>query len=230
MEFLDDYIKHYQKIHGKGYMAIPTGNHDINPRLSKGRSTEDLELIFMFLLTMPGVPFIWYGDEIGMRSIDNMVSKEGGYNRTGARTPMQWSNTANAGFSDANPEELYLPIDPSPDRPNVIQQENDPTSLLQRVRKLVALRKDHPAIQASADFEILFAKPGKYPLVYKRSNEQEVIIIAINPSSQAVEAEFSSQSSVPPQAIYGPDGVFINQNGNWKIHLPGISGGIYRVK
>jgi maltose alpha-D-glucosyltransferase/alpha-amylase len=229
MEFLDDYLLHYQKIVGKGHMAIPTGNHDINPRLSKGRSTEDLKLIFMFLLTMPGVPFIWYGDEIGMRSFDNMVSKEGGYNRTGARTPMQWSNTVNAGFSKAKAEELYLPIDPSLDRPAVVQQEKDPTSLLQCVRRLIAIRKTRPALQASADFEVLFAKSGKCPLIYKRSNEQEIFIIAINPSSQTVEAEFPAQSSILPQTIYGPDGVIINQNDVWKIHLPSISGGIYRV-
>jgi maltose alpha-D-glucosyltransferase/alpha-amylase len=229
MEFLDNYLKHYQNIVGKGHMAIPTGNHDINPRISKGRSIRDIELIFMFLLTMPGVPFIWYGDEIGMRSFDNMISKEGGYNRTGARTPMQWSHLKNAGFSTANPEEIYLPIDPAPDRPTVLQQEKDPASLLQCVRKLMAIRKAYPALQASAEFVVLYAKSGKYPLIYKRSKEKEIFIIAINPSSQIVEVEFPSQSSMLPQAIYGPDGVIISKNGNWKISLPGISGGIYRV-
>ena len=229
MEFLDDYLKHYQKIHGKGHMALPTGNHDINPRLSIGRTTDELELVFMFLLTMPGVPFIWYGDEIGMRSFDDLISKEGGYNRTGSRTPMQWSNEENAGFSIANPEELYLPIDPSPDRPTVLQQENDPDSLLQCVRRLVAIRKTHPALQASAAFEILFAQPGKYPLVYRRSSNEGAFIIAVNPSSQAVEAELPSLSSAIPQTIYGSDGVFTNQGGNWHITLPGISGGIYQM-
>jgi maltose alpha-D-glucosyltransferase/alpha-amylase len=75
MEFLDDYLKHYRVTHGKGFISIPTGNHDVIPRISSGRTTEDLELIYLFLLTMPGVPFIWYGDEIGMRSFEHMVSK-----------------------------------------------------------------------------------------------------------------------------------------------------------
>jgi glycosidase len=229
MEFLDDYLMQYQKIRGKGHMAIPSGNHDINPRLSKGRTTEDLELVFLFLLTMPGVPFIWFGDEIGMRSFDNLVSKEGGYNRTGARTPMQWSKTANAGFSTANPDQLYLPIDPSPDRPTVDEQEKEPDSLLHRVRKLVAIRKAYPVLQASADFEVLYAQPGKYPLVYKRANDQEEYIIAINPSSRMAQAEFPSQSSAETEIIYGSHGNYINQGGYCRINLQGISAVIYRV-
>ncbi len=229
MEFLNDYLKHYQKIHEKGHIALPTGNHDINPRLSKGRTTDDLELVFMFLLTMPGVPFIWYGDEIGMRSFDDLDSKEGGYNRTGSRTPMQWSNAENAGFSSAEPKKLYLPIDPSPDRPTVLQQENDPHSLLHRVRKFVTIRKTHPALQASATFEILFAQPGKYPLVYQRSNGEGAFIIAVNPSSYTVVAEIPSLSSEFPQTVYGTDGIFTNQRGNWMITLPGVSGGIYQM-
>ena len=229
MEFLDDYLNHYNKTHGKGLICLPTGNHDINPRLSKNRTTEDLVLVFLFLMTTPGDPFIYYGDEIGMRSFDNMTSKEGGYNRTGVRTPMQWSDAGNAGFSNAPANDLYLPIDPSPDRPNVQQQEKDPNSLLHRVRKLVALRKAYPALQASANFEVLYAKPGKYPLVYKRSLGESVFIIAVNPSSQPVEIEFPYQSSGTPETIYGSDGILINKNGLWKIRLPGISGGIYRI-
>lgn len=229
MEFLEDYLKHYKKIRGKGHIAFPTGNHDINPRLSKGRATDELVLVFMFLLTMPGVPFIWYGDEIGMRSVDNLASKEGGYNRTGSRTPMQWSSAKNANFSTADPENLYLPIDPAPDRPTVLQQENDPESLLQQVRRLVAIRKAHPALQASATFEILFAQAGKYPLVYKRSNDEGTFVIAVNPSFQAIEAEIPALSSTLPKTVYGLDNVFTKQPGNWKITLAGISGGIYQV-
>ena len=229
MEFLDDYLKHYQKIHVQGHMALPSGNHDINPRLSKGRTTDDLELVFIFLLTMPGVPFIWYGDEIGMRSFDHLVSKEGGYNRTGSRTPMQWSTAKNAGFSDADPTELYLPVDPSADRPTVLQQENDPDSLLQRVRKLVTIRKTHPALQASAGFKILFAQPGIYPLVYKRSNEKDTFIIAINPSSNPVDTEIPSLSSAFPLPVYGAAEYSPSKIAIGKFTLPGISGGIYQI-
>jgi maltose alpha-D-glucosyltransferase/alpha-amylase len=229
MEFLNGYLGHYQKIHNMGHMALPTGNHDINPRISKGRSTSDLELVFLFILTMPGVPFIWYGDEIGMHSFDHLPSKEGGYNRTGARTPMQWSDSPNAGFSSASPEMLYLPIDPASDRPTVLQQENDPDSLLQRVKKLVALRKAHSALQASAAFKILFAQPGIYPMVFLREDDQESFIVLVNPSSQIVDAQIPSLSASFPQTVYGADGVFSKINNRWNIHLQGVSGGIYRI-
>ncbi len=230
LEFLDDYLNHYQKTHGLGQIAIPTGNHDINPRLAKGRTTDDIELVFLFLLTMPGVPFIWYGDEIGLRSYDDMVSKEGGYQRTGARTPMQWDDTPNAGFSTASPDSLYLPIDPSPDRPTVQQQEQDQQSLLQRVRKLVAIRKTYSALQASADLELLYSKSGLYPLVYKRGNDNQTFIITINPSSRSVSVELPHNSAVLMEGIYGPASALSLQNGMLKIQLPGISGGIYRVR
>jgi maltose alpha-D-glucosyltransferase/alpha-amylase len=230
MEFLDDFLQHYQKTRGLGHIAIPTGNHDINPRLSKGRTSDDIELVFLFLLTMPGVPFIWYGDEIGLRSVNDMVSKEGGYQRTGARTPMQWSDAPNAGFSTASPDALYLPIDAFADRPTVQQLEYDPGSLLHRVRKLMTIRKSHSALQSSADFELLYAKPGLYPLVFKRENDQDTFIIAINPSSRSVSVEIPVMSSVLPEVIYGPDSAITLQNGNLSIQLPGVSGGIYRVR
>ena len=228
MEFLDQYLYHYRNTVGKGFIAIPTGNHDINPRLSKGRTIDELKLVFLFLLTMPGVPFIYYGDEIGLRSFD-LPSKEGGYTRTGARTPMQWSGALNAGFSTATPNQLYLPIDASPDRPTVESQEQDPDSLLNHVRRLVAIRKSHPALQGSAPFEVLFAQPGAYPLVFQRSDAGGQFIIAVNPSAQAVQAQLPINATEIPHAIYGPEGVFSIFNDHLELQLPGISGGIYRL-
>jgi maltose alpha-D-glucosyltransferase/alpha-amylase len=107
-------------------------------------------------------------------------------------------------------------------------QENDPNSLLQHVRKLVAIRKAHPALQASTAFEILFASPGRYPLVFQRADDDETIIIAINPSSQTVEAELPSIPFFSIQPVYGPEGIFTRHNNQWIIKLPPISGGIYR--
>jgi glycosidase len=228
-EFLDNYLYHYDQTFGNGLIAIPSGNHDINPRIGMDRSIEEIELVFLFLLTMPGTPFIYYGDEIGMRSFPNLPSKECGFNRTGSRTPMQWSNDLNAGFSKAEPKELYLPIDPDPQRPNVKDQENDPHSLLHRVRKIVAIRKRYPALQASAKFEVLYAKAGKYPFVYKRSNEHEQYLIILNPAGYHVEAEIDANSEMIPKTVYGIDGIIVQHNGHLKISMPGISGGIYKI-
>lgn len=229
-EFLDNYLRHYKNTVGKGLIAIPTGNHDTNPRISKGRSSDDLELIFMFLLTMPGVPFIWYGDEIGMRTVDDLPSKEGGYNRTGVRTPMQWSGEVNAGFSTAQPSQLYLPIDPSIDRPCVIEQEQKADSLLQRVRKLVAIRKMYRALQASADFEVLFVEAGKYPFIYERRDSHDSFIIALNPSRLASSAELYYPCVGTLETTYGTGDIEYSDDGKVTLHLPGVSGGIFHAK
>ena len=93
---------------------------------------------------------------------------------------MQWSDEVNAGFSKAIASELYLPIDPDPQRPNVRDQENNPQSLLQRVRELVTIRKKYPALQASTPFEVLYAKAGKYPLVYKRASDDEEFLVVLS--------------------------------------------------
>ena len=73
-------------------------------RLKWKLDDEEIKIAFAFLLSMPGVPFIYYGDEIGMRYQGHLKSKEGGYYRTGARTPMQWNRALNCGFSTASPE------------------------------------------------------------------------------------------------------------------------------
>ncbi len=159
--FLDDYLPLYQATRGKGFIVIPSGNHDTTPRLGNGRTPRDLELAFLFLLTMPGVPFIYYGDEIGMHSPDGLKSKEGGYGRTGARTPMQWDTTPNAGFSSAPMDRFYLPVEASPDRPNVAVQRANADSLLNHFRQLIALRQAHPALCASGSFEPVYAQNGQ---------------------------------------------------------------------
>lgn len=80
-------------------------------------------MIIRFLIEKgPGAPFIYYGNELGMRYLEGIRSVEGGYHRTGARSPMQWDGSLNAGFSRAKPEDLYIPIDPEPSRPTAENQ------------------------------------------------------------------------------------------------------------
>ncbi len=229
-EFLDNYLYHYNRTKGLGHIAIPTGNHDSGPRIATGRSVEQVELIYLFLLSMPGTPFIYYGDEIGMRSVDGLPSKEGGYQRTAIRTPMQWDGSPNAGFSGAPAEKLYLPIDPDPARPTVAAQETDPASLLQRVRRLISLRKAHPALCASGEFEVLHKGATGYPFLFKRTADGESILVALNPSAQTVEACLPAEYfSNVPQALYGPPQPFTRAGGGWKLSLPGVSGGVYQL-
>ena len=144
---------------------------------------------FAFLLSMPGAPFIYYGDEIGMRYVEGLHSVEGGYNRTGSRSPMQWDDGVNAGFSLASKEKLYIPMDESKDRPTVQNQMADETSLYHEVKRLIALRQAHPALQSKGEIDFLYAEENAYPLAFLRSAGDEKILVAINPSDRDTRSE-----------------------------------------
>lgn len=184
--FLDIYLPHWKGTRMAGYISIPTGNHDI-VRISKGRSHQDLKVVFAFLLTMPGTPCIYYGDEIGMAHIEGLPSKEGAFGRVGARTPMQWSSGRNAGFSTAQSERLYLPVDSDPGRPNVEAQEKDENSLLHCVRSLIRLRRTSSALSALGDFEAVQGDSDGFPFAYWRISGKERFLIVINPSADPCE-------------------------------------------
>jgi len=232
-EFMDDYLRHYQATRQNGHIALFTGNHDHCPRLGRGRDADDLALIYLFLMTMPGTPFIYYGDEIGMPGIQGLPSKEGGYNRTQLRTPMQWDDSPNAGFSTAPADALYLPVQTEPERPTVAKQESDPNSLLNRVRALIALRKRHPALWASAEFEPLYAEAGRYPLIYRRQSQGETLLVALNPSGRSVEASLPVEicpAPAWPQDVYGISNPWMRRGqGEWMLSLPPVSGGVYSL-
>ncbi len=199
--FLDEYLRHYTITKSRGYISIPTGNHD-TPRPTWGRNEREVRTIFAMLLTMPGAPFIYYGDEIGMKFLPEVPNKEGGtlgkVQRCGSRTPMQWSKEKNAGFSIAPAEELYLPIDPSESRPDVGTEENDPASMLNFTRALLKLRRDHPALANDADFQPLYAEQNKYPFVYLRAAGKERIIVAINPAERPCMAVLGGVTKSTP--------------------------------
>ena len=175
--FLEEYLDHYNATKEKGYISIPSGNHDL-PRIAKGRSYADLKVAYAFLLTMPGIPFIYYGDEIGMQYL-SITTKEGSRDRAGSRTPMQWSKGKNLGFSES--DEPYLPVDTSPVAPTVEAQLSDENSLLNFVKALIALKHNHPALRGDAEFEVV---TSGYPVVYDRFCDEERIRIILNPSNK----------------------------------------------
>ena len=182
--FVATYQANLERTGGKGLMCIPSSNHDME-RLRKYLDLEEMKIAFAFLLSMPGAPFTYYGDEIGMRYVDQ-VSVEGGYDRTCSRTPMQWGKGGNYGFSAAPAELLYTKQDPAPDAPTVEAQMAEETSLWQEVHKLLELRKATPALCASGTIQFVYCQPEQYPLVYLRSKGDTRILVALNPSSQAV--------------------------------------------
>ena len=183
MRFLDDFLPRYESSKGKGYISFITCNHDTT-RPSYNLSVTERKLAFAFLLTMPGVPFIYYGDEIGMRFDETLPTKEGGYTRTGSRTPMQWDDSANMGFSKASADMLYLRTDPLEEAPNVKAQEKDPDSLLSFTKDLIAFRHAQPSLRADVDFEVMHAEKDDPLFVWKRGE----LMIAVNPSGQLCKA------------------------------------------
>lgn len=179
--FTQKYIENSKKTDGKGLICIPSGNHDMD-RLRRHLDTEEMKIAFAFLLTMPGAPFIYYGDEIGMRYVENVVSVEGGYGRTGSRSPMQWDSSANAGFSSASSDMLYVPIDPSSDRPTAESEMSREDSLRSEVKRLIAFRQSHTALQSRG--KIRFVTYEGYPLAYERFDDNEKLLVVINPSAE----------------------------------------------
>lgn len=116
-KFLDDWLPSYKATRKDGLYCLITCNHD-TIRPSAGLTPDELKIAYAMLFTLPGAPFVYYGDEIGMRYLP-LPTKEGGYFRTGSRTPMQWDNSANKGFSTAAADKLYLPVDDAADAPTV---------------------------------------------------------------------------------------------------------------
>ncbi|MDO5119262.1 MAG: alpha-amylase family glycosyl hydrolase [Coriobacteriales bacterium] len=192
--FLQDYLPKYEQSRESGYISFITCNHD-TPRPARTLSAAELKLAYAFILTMPGVPFIYYGDEIGMRYLD-LRTKEGGYQRTGTRTPMQWENSVNKGFSNAPSDQLYLPVDESDDAPCVEEQLVDADSLLSETRRLVALRHAYEDLQADAPFAVVNDDEVEAPFVYRRGG----MVLAVNPSS--AEKRFEGDELLGKELVY----------------------------
>lgn len=160
------------------YLAMISGNHDTE-RLASWLNQEEAKLYYAFMLTMPSVPFFYYGDEIGMRYLGNKIpSVEGGYQRTGSRSPMQWDNhKKNAGFSNAN--KIYIPLDKHRKGISVEEQEKDSSSLLNFVKGMIKVKGSETALDNDASFHLIDdGKDGI--LIYERSKNNEKVRIYIN--------------------------------------------------
>lgn len=211
-EYYDYFTDCLESTETMGYFATITGNHD-HLRINMGaRNTPDqLKVTLTWVLTMP-MPILYYGDEIGMRSLVDLPNVEGanhnGKERSGARTPMQWTSGETAGFSTCSPDKLYLPVctewSPATSYPQYLDwkknfeagkvkpiakgeitvesQDKDPESILNWTRELIALRKSSEALWADSKFIPVFNESQPYPMVYLRSNGKETFLIALNPT------------------------------------------------
>jgi maltose alpha-D-glucosyltransferase/alpha-amylase len=135
-----------------------------------------IELLNSLLLSMPGSPIIYYGDELGMG--DNVYLGD----RNGVRTPMQWTGDRNAGFSRADPARLFAPpvMDPlyGYQAINVEAQERSPASLLNWMRRMLALRRQHPTL-GRGSFDAV-ATDNRRVLAYLREDADQQILVVAN--------------------------------------------------
>lgn len=188
--FIDYYMNMFNQVN-KNHCSISliSGNHDTIRIKETLTDDEDIKMYYAFMYTWPGIPFMYYGDEIGMNYVKGLKSIEGGYQRTGSRTPMQWDNTKYAGFSSMSQEnaKLYISLDSSKDRPNVLQQKNNKDSLLNFVKKMIEIRLNNEELWAFSDLEYVYLEEKKYPIIYLRKSQKGQILVAINASSRKKE-------------------------------------------
>ena len=169
------------------------------PLLGNDRRT--IELMNCLLFSLPGTPVLYYGDEIGMG--DNIYLGD----RNGVRTPMQWSGDRNAGFSDANPQKLYLPaiIDPEYHfgTVNVEAQQSNPNSLLWWMKRIIALRKRYQAF-GRGTIEFLYPDNRKV-LAFLREYNDETILVVVNLSRlvQYVDLDLTRFRGHVPTELFG---------------------------
>jgi maltose alpha-D-glucosyltransferase/alpha-amylase len=187
------------------YAADPRAriNLGIRRRLAPllGNNRRRIELMNGLLLSLPGTPVIYYGDEIGMG--DNVYVGD----RNGVRTPMQWSSDRNAGFSSANRQQLYLPIVTDPEyhfeAVNVETQQANPQSLLWWMKRIIALRKKHPAFGRG---DLTFLTPqNRRVLAFIREHEDETILVVANLSryAQWTELPLADYEGRVPVELFG---------------------------
>src|SRR5690242_6332519 len=160
-----------------------------------------IELLISLLFSFPGSPIIYYGDEIGMG--DNIYLGD----RNGVRTPMQWNGDRNAGFSRTNPAKLYSPVIMDPlwgyEAINVEAQQSDPSSLLNWMRNMIALRKLF-RVFGRGTLEFL-DPPNRKVLAYLRQYGDETVLCVANLSrfAQPVDLDLASLEGMVPVEMIG---------------------------
>ena len=148
----------------------------------------------MLLLTLRGTPTLYYGDELGMQDVpippekvqDPYGIRVPGFGRDPQRTPMQWDASVNAGFAAPEVEELWLPISADSQQVNTANQINDPYSMLNLYRRLLALRRATPALNRGSYQGIDIDSPEgqRSCFAFLRQAEDQRVLVAINFSAQ----------------------------------------------
>ena len=181
-------------------------NHDLPraaSRYARGENDAQARIAMALLLTLRGTPFMYYGEEIGMRDIalrrSEILDPPGKLywplykGRDGCRAPMQWDAGVNAGFSTLRP---WLPVHPDYLHRNVAAQQANPDSLFNFTKKMLSLRKEYPALRRG-DYVPLETRAGT--LAYLRTTPDQSVLVAINFKGHAADFLKASRRDIPPQ-------------------------------
>ena len=164
-------------------------------------SRDQIELFTGLLLSLPGSPVLYYGDEIGMG--DNIYLGD----RDGVRTPMQWNADRNAGFSNADPQQLYLPtiLDPvyGYQALNVEAQMRSSSSLLHWTRKMLAVRRQHPVFGMGDYHELGSSNPSVLAFVREFGDDKVLCVNNLSRFPQPVELDLRRFEGVVPVELTG---------------------------
>lgn len=217
---LDEVLRTYPK----GALDAPfLTNHDqVRLATQLGKNQGRLRNAAAILLTLPGAPFIYYGEEVGIEN-----GPTGG--DESKRTPMPWDATAGGGFTTGTP---WFGFAPGRDAANVAAQTNDPSSLLSRYRNLIRARKDAPAL-AKGDLVLLTPLSGLTPaLAFLRSTSGETLLVVHNLSDAFVTAGPYAVNGTSFEKVFvdGTAGDPSGSPGSVRVTLPARGTGIWRVR
>lgn len=224
--FTDEYQYHHDLLEDPSHICFFSCNHDYK-RPATARPLAQMFPFFTMVLTFPGTPIVYYGDEIGMTFREGLASVEGGYCRTGSRTPMQWDQSLGRGFSSADLAEHYLPSDPVGEGPCVMDQRGQEDSLLEHVRALCQLRRKHPALTGRGHYRVVFAEQRRYPFIYERFLDDDRFLVSINPSSRSERVSLSGYGAV--SLVEGRGVRAIPEGELWNFDVEGESWGVWKV-
>lgn len=177
-----------------GWTNWTLGNHD-EVRLASRLGMANARLAAMLLLALRGTPFLYYGDELGMRDVNipDALKKDpwgeavAHLSRDGARTPMQWTAGEHAGFTTGKP---WLPVSRSHEEDNVQTQLGDPGSMLNLYRRLLSFRRNSSALRLGS--YLSHPSSTDRALVFRREADRETVTIALNISDDGVEVPLRS--------------------------------------
>lgn len=228
-QFVDEFEKALSPNDWPNYVF---GNHD-RSRLVSRLGEKRARVVAVLLLTLRGMPFIYYGDEIGMADVEISLEKikdpfakklgETRYSRDPERTPMQWSGEKYAGFSEVEP---WLPVSPDFEKKNVEEELKDPSSILNLYRSLIGFRNKTPALQYGT-YKSLDTLSSEI-FSYVREYEGQKILIILNFSDKEIEETIPFKELKFICSTYGE--IFrVGDNPSGKVSLRPNEGCIFEV-